>query len=380
MFVAIDNKDMNALDVDAWINRRRNENGGVISPNLAMEILGKTNHYSNIKKVLRNMKKHCADENGVWDESKLLPYKDFILSCVDEREISDDLRKTLYELAKLCKCEKEFELADDEVKYYKNTDCEGNLRSIRRDYEKREGEGFETIINDCEEYMIGYRYIDSKNVKFRVGTAISFNGASNLPEVLDLTNFSRVNLWGGDFSGVKEIKFRKNAEVRCYEAFIYSGTYVARNLPEVLDFSMCSHVCLTSCNLSSVKEIKFKEGGNVSLDRAQNLPPDLDVSMCRHVGLRKCDLSSVKELKFKEGATVFLDKACNLPRVLDLSMCDEVSLYECDLSKVRKLKFKNEYQKSEFMSWEKFKGRIIYTEKNSSWGEKFRSFFDKDRE
>ena len=44
MFVAINNKDMNIYDVEKWINNTRKANGGVISPEFAMEILGKTNH------------------------------------------------------------------------------------------------------------------------------------------------------------------------------------------------------------------------------------------------------------------------------------------------------------------------------------------------
>ncbi len=42
MHVKIDNQDMDALKVEEWINRTRDANGGVISPEFAMEILTKT--------------------------------------------------------------------------------------------------------------------------------------------------------------------------------------------------------------------------------------------------------------------------------------------------------------------------------------------------
>ena len=38
MFVKIDNIDMDAFKVEEWINRTRDANGGVITPEFAMEI------------------------------------------------------------------------------------------------------------------------------------------------------------------------------------------------------------------------------------------------------------------------------------------------------------------------------------------------------
>ena len=64
MFVAIDNIDMDALKVEEWINTNRDANGGVISPEFAMEILTKTNHFAHIKKVISLIKKNCSDKNG----------------------------------------------------------------------------------------------------------------------------------------------------------------------------------------------------------------------------------------------------------------------------------------------------------------------------
>ena len=56
MFVAINNADMNIFQVDEWIKRTRDANNGIISPDFAMKILGKTNHRGHIKTVIKNIK------------------------------------------------------------------------------------------------------------------------------------------------------------------------------------------------------------------------------------------------------------------------------------------------------------------------------------
>ena len=43
MFVAINNTDMGLNDIEKWIKTARDANGGVISPEFAMEVLSKTN-------------------------------------------------------------------------------------------------------------------------------------------------------------------------------------------------------------------------------------------------------------------------------------------------------------------------------------------------
>ena len=45
MFVEINNKTMDVIEVDAWINKTRDSNGILITPEFAMEILTKTNHF-----------------------------------------------------------------------------------------------------------------------------------------------------------------------------------------------------------------------------------------------------------------------------------------------------------------------------------------------
>ena len=92
MFVEIDNNEMNVFDIEKLINTTRDANGGIITPDSAMEILSKTNHFGHIKKVLKHIKEKCKTAE------EIAPYKEFILSCVDGREISPQAMDILQNL------------------------------------------------------------------------------------------------------------------------------------------------------------------------------------------------------------------------------------------------------------------------------------------
>ena len=407
MFVAINNEDMNIFEVDAFINRTREANGGVISPEFAMEVLSKTNFHGHIKKVLKNIKENCTTRE------QLLPYKEFILSSVDGREMSENALKDLCELAKICECKEEFDKVNKNPKLYRAFDCEGVTVGDIYEFDALKGENLKVYF-DTDNVCLYYCDLSKvKELKFKDGSEVKFRRAKNLPEVLDLSMCDDVNLRECDLASVKGINFKDEANIliqkvknlpsdldvsMCYEVklsdcdlkgvkelkfregakFFLSGV---ENLPKVLDVSMCSEVDLVDSDLSQVKEVKFKDGAKVNLSYATNLPENLDVSMCDYVSLSwvknlpkvldvsMCsevdliysDFSEVKELKFKDGAKVDLEHASNLPENLDLSMCDEVDLSGCDLSGVKELKFKDKEQEKRFMEGAKnFEGKVVY--------------------
>ena len=305
MFVAINNTDMGLNDIEKWIKTARDDNGGIISPEFAMEILSKTNHLGHIKKVLRNIKDKCTTPE------EMAPYREFILSCVDGREMSGEAMDMLQEMAGLCGCsEDEFKEANDKPKFYDKTDSRGIIVKSIDELEALEGENL-TVYFDADE----------------------------------------VNLLWYDLSKVKAFKFREGAVVNLVGA---------KNLPKDLDVSMCSKLWLGDCDLEGLR-LKFREGAEVDLEKCKNLPKDLDLSMCSYVYLRYCDLSGVKELKFREGAEVNLSCAENLPKELDVSMCSKVELCRCDLSGVKQIKFRNmrQHDKSR-MGKEHFCGEVVY--------------------
>ena len=294
MFVAIENNDMSVPQVLDWINRTKNANNNVISPEFAMKILGKTNFYGHIKVVLKNIKENCKTREDIE------PYKEFILSCVDRREVSPQAMEDLVAMAKLCGCEEEFDEANDKVKIYEVKDCEN--ADVK-------------IIKSKKEFYD----IEDKNLRV-------FYDADEVDLILC------------DLDKVKKIKFREGA---CVELDW-------PNMPKDLDVSMCSKVRLSGCDLEGLN-LKFREGAKVILHNAKHLPKDLDLSMCSYVDLSGCDLSRVEKIKFREGAEVDLHMATELPKELDLSMCSVVNLGGCYLNRVHRIKFKDKEQEKEFM-------------------------------
>ena len=345
MFVWINNTDMGLSDIEKWIKIARDDNGGFISPEFAMEILGKTNHLGHIKKVLANIKKNCTTKE------EMAPYREFILSCVDEREMSDIAFDYLCVIADLCGCRKELDAANEKPKLYSMFDCEWVAVSTQEEFDALKGENlnvyFDAEVVGLDEYDLS----KIKGLKFRKGAKVSLYKVKNLPKYLDVSMCDKISLWWCDLSGVEELKFKEGAEV---------NLSCAENLKEDLDVSMCNYVDLRGCDLSKFKNLKFKEGGRVCLIGATNFSECLDLSMCNYVDLRYCNFKGVKKIKFRDGAKVNFGLADKLPEELDVSMCSEVSFSECDLRGVKKIKFKNLKQKNESMRRaENFSGKVV---------------------
>lgn len=346
MFVAIDNKDMDALKVEEWINTYRDDNNGLITPEFAMEILTKTNHFGHIKKVLNLIKKNCTEENGELVKDKVLEYKEFILSSVYEREQVGMALKGLQELADACDIRKEFDEANSkEPKVYDRDDCMVVTIKNKDDLDNLEEGGYTVYVGDA--YLVQKDFSKVKKLKFPKGSKVNLYGATNLPKDLDFSDNPEVNLSWTEFENVK---FMDGAEVNLNHA----------TLPQNLDVSMCAKVEFNSCELAGLRGLKFRDGAVVHMHSAKSLPDDLDVSMCSWVSLT-CDLRGVKELKFRDGAVVNLKTAKNFPKFLDFSKCSKVYLNWSDLSGVEQIKFRDKEQQEEFMKEaEKFSGKIEY--------------------
>ena len=348
MLVKINNKDMDALKVEEWINTNRDANGGVISPEFAMEILGKTNHFAHIKKVLKNITKACSDENGELVADKVLAYKEFILSCVDGREMSDMAMKDLLILADKCGCIDEFIKIHHKQKVYNKSAYEGLVLEIKKfeDLSEHFSASNLCVCVNADEFFLEGGYLGNiVDLKFKKDTKV-YMYCTSTPKKMDFSNCSDVNLSWSKFDIDNEIIFKDGSKV---------NLSMTKNLPENLDLSNCADVCLDGCNLSSVKELKFRKGSIVSLIGTKGFSDVLDLSMCSEVKLNHAKLSNVKELKFGKGAKVNI-AAAELPEVLDLSSCAEViGLDACHLFNVKKIKFRNKKQADELMN-----GLFIY--------------------
>ena len=415
MFVAINNVDKSAIYLDGVIKNARNN--GEITPEFAMDILAKTNHRTNIKMLVKAVKDKCANKEDI------LPYREFILSCVDGRDVSGEALLVLQEMADLCECREEFDVANKKPKLYKEFDVEGVTVSNGEDFYNLAGENL-TVYCDWPD-LLRMNFSKVKKIRFRDGYELNLYGAYRMPKDVDLSKNPVVNLSWAEFDGVKFMdgakvalryaKLPKDLDISmCDEVNLEGcdldkltnlkfkdGAVVDMHgvgvLPDYLDVSTCSDINLSSNDLVNVKELKFRKGARVNLKGAKNLPEmldlsqnpivdlsysefdnakfmdgakvdlsyailpkNLDVSMCGEVNLEGCDLRNIKELKFRDGAEVNLWGAKNLPEYLDVSMCDEVNLKYC-LADVNTIRFKDKEQEEKFMAdVTGFKGKVVY--------------------
>ena len=377
MFVAINNTDMDINAVEKWIKTARDANGGVISPEFAMEILGKTNHLGHIKKVLRNIKQKCTTPE------KMAPYKEFILSCVDGREMSGEAMDMLKEMAGLCGCEDELETINKKDKIFGVYDCDKAVIVVCTN------EDFEEDISNYK--MARFEYGDKHSSLYD----IRIREGAKLPKVCDFssqtgsTDGHYISLSNNvDLANVDKLIFGKDDKVEfgVYDRIphIKSASWSIRsyhvhNLHGKIDVSMCRLVDFSGCDFKDVEELKTENVKHLDFKYATNFfkeyhfknnecinlsgikfgkdtklsfenvkfvsfskssfPEVLDFSGVDEVGFLSCDFSNVKEMKFKEGAKITITG--NIPEDFDFSLFSDITFADCDLTNLKKLKFRD---------------------------------------
>lgn len=351
MFVAINNKNIGIIAIDGWIKNVRNAGG--ISPDFAMSVLSKTNHRSHIKTLLTAIKKNIKATEDI------VVYKDFVLACVDEREMSENAMNDLREMADFCGVREEFEELNNKPKFYEKLDCDQTKIVIsREEFNALEGDNL-AVYFDADK--VGLERADLSKVraiKFKERADVDLKKAINLPQFLDVSTCSKITLLKCDLSSVRELKFSDGAMVYLPEV---------NNLPKNLDFSKCIHVSLHGADLKDYNELKFKDGAEVYLYALDNLPKNLDLSMCSRVILNGCDLSKVDKLEFREGSHVELERLRGLHGTLDVSKCMSIDIGMSDFCKITELKLKDKNQEKRLKRVvENFAGRIVYTSENGS--------------
>ena len=329
MFVVINNVDMNINDVEKWIKAARDYIDGVISPESALEILSKTNHLGHIKKVLRNIKDKCTTPE------EMAPYKEFILSCIDGREMSPQTLENLNELADLCGSKDELEKINKKYKYYDTKACEKNAAvSSQEELEALTGTDLDVLFvqekeDEHDQYMI-----------FDV-----------------------------DFAGVKKLRFNELANIH-----IQGG----KNFPKDMDFSNCWAILINFAIFNGDENIKWASLSDMSSVR--NIPVNTDLSNCREVRLEHCSFAKDGELKL--GGVCDIERTY-FPKKTDLSKCDEIySEFPISFVGVEEVKFKNKSQIYEFSAkLADLPAKIVYdeVEKNGSFAEKFMNLFGQGR-
>lgn len=293
MFVKIDNYK-NAFDIDALINRTRDTKG--ISPEFAMELLRMGNYYGNIKKVL-----HCIKN---LDESKWGEYKEFVLSCVDRREVSAECLGILSDLAKAGGYEKELNVINAKEKIYDAKRCKVCYRDGK--YVQEDLSGFDVLY--CEhDYEVCVW--DAK-----------------LPKIVDFSKCKKdIDFMMTDCSAVEKFVFADNNDntVR----FAHIGRTIDNKkkgaFPKVLDLSEANRVSFDMCDFEGVDEIKFKPGSVIAFIFTSSHPKKLDFSMCSDL-VGDFHASEVEELVFKDQiyADVFMQHIHNFSG--KITLCEEL--------------------------------------------------------
>ena len=351
MFVAINNRNVGLIAIDGWIKSVRNAGG--ISPEFAMSVLSKTNHRSHIKTLLSAIKKNVKAPEDI------VAYKDFILACVDEREMSESAIDDLREMADVCRVREEFEELNNKPKFYEKLDCDQTKIVIsREEFNALEGDNLAVYFDADKAGLERADLSKVRAIKFKDGADVDLKKAINLPQFLDVSTCSKIALFECDLGPVRELKFKDGAMVYLPKV---------KNLPKNLDFSGCVHVSLHRADLKDYNELKFKEGAEVYLFAIDNLPKNLDLSMCSKVILNDCNLSKVNGLEFGEGSHVELERITGLNGVLDVSKCMSIDIGMSDFGKINELKLKDKNQEKGLKRVvENFAGRIVYTSENSS--------------
>ena len=351
MFVAIDNQDMDVFKVEKWININRDASGGVISPEFAMEILGKTNYFAHIKKVINNIKKACLDENGELVADEVLAYKDFILSCVNRREHEGMALIGLQELADAGDIREEFDKINSKKKVYNNKVFNGVVirDSLRvADIKNKLSLGIPVFIDIDKStnpsYCATFRDMDFSNVVGIMSDIHEFtlNNVTNVTDCFILETTKRLWFLSTTWKeGYDKLDFNG-----CTSLFIRN----CENVPEQIDAPDCNVLNLKGFDLTKLDKIKVSdELEDIKIEKCENIPENLDLSFANNVTIMGCDLSDVKTLKFKDGANVCLDSDFNevctvLPPNIDFSNCGRVDIGSCNISKVEVVIFKNKDQ------------------------------------
>ena len=355
-FVKIENFTLSPIEIDTILKKERNATGG-ISPLFAYEILKKTNHYANLKFILKEIDK-------VPDEEKFL-YKSFVLGAIEQRAHVKSVYEGLRNLAVAGGYLDEFTYADHWRKVYFPKSCKVFYPSyvsgkILTESDKK----YDTIfIAPNEDDIIDYNNpLSNNHLKFR---KLMLSKDEVLPQYVYIEGFNEICFAGCDLSKVEDISLSSHVELHFENLelddtflklvrknkffYIYAcdfdkiknqrlefkegaevELFCSKNLPEVMDFSKCNIFRGDTTSYEGVKEVIFGKETGVDLDRATCMPEVVRLHDCNGVGFHECDFKNVKKFDISNVRHLGLRKIENLDSCeIDFSQCQEVELVDC---------------------------------------------------
>ena len=356
-FVKIENLTKNPVEIEAWMKKERNSNG--ISPLFAYEVLEKTNHYANLKFVIKEILKKPKEERFL--------YKSFVLGAIEGRLHSGYVYDELKKLAKEGGYLREFNKLNSRRKVYWPQSCKVAYAYYVGDEGVKVDNwgGFDTL---CIRVKGGSIAGDDNWGRFDCSGAVVLEDNAILPKYCDIKNIPRVVFGGCDLSRVKDIRVgystgmhfenlelgeyvfkiaKKNTVIYFYNCdfgkirnnkleFAKDAEvtlYRSRNLPEIID---CSHAYSFKTDLESyegVKEIVFGKDCGVDFREVGCLPEVIRFNKCLEIELNACNFENVKEFDVKGLWKLSISFAHNVNCKIDFSQCEEVSLANLEYDK-----------------------------------------------
>lgn len=397
MFVEIV-EQKSGIELEIWLKKERNNNGGKLSPEIAMQTLNYTNDYAIMKFIIKEINRFSDDEK--------LVFKDFVLSALDKREHSPNNLKDLRKIAVDGGYGDEFDKKLEENKNLTLYPCKKLLiikpgsQHISRMYGMMAEEDYDVLVGDLSQYdavIVSYPENDDKmyfkkrqfiiagkgvklpkkfvfqkveDVRFTSVDMENVRGiiCDNVLGISNVTNLSsdivinvgkNLYLNDRDLSDFHNIKINKGSSVWFYDL---------TGFPEGMDLSVCEKVNLQYCDLSKLPKQNFDDVEELKITNSV-LPSWLKAFKCKKLSLNNCDLKELDEIEFNQVGDATIEKCYNLPEVMDFREIGKLSFEDNDCSEVQKMIFKDKDQMFE-ADLGKYKGKIIYPNK-SKWYNRF---------
>ncbi len=321
------------IEVDALIKRARNNNGEKLSPEIAMKALEMTNHYINIRFLVKGIYNLSPEER--------LEFKDFVASALCRREHKKDNLQGLLALA-------------EEM---------GILEQLEKNNYYNTGEDF-NILYPCDAYKVklGVQPVGDDKRYYYYSLINDFS--KNDCIVVDERNVPY-----GESIGVYSILprtaiFKGNHKIVCMgdcskleRMIVDDGVIVyfdgKASFCDDFRFPKCERIVFDGFeDLSRFKHIKDLECREISFYNCV-IPKDFDFSKFEYVRLESCDLSNMDKVEFKENSVVRINSCKNLAKVLDFSKCAGLDLCSNnDFKSTEEIVFRDLFQGSSILRQE----------------------------
>lgn len=307
------------------------------TPETAQQILESTNHKKNIYDTLQLIANLPKEQQA--------DYKEIILSAFDHREQPTDTILLGKKLAVANGFEDELNAIlthdpmQDTINNVIYASASNQIAAVISADENPDfsqyPEDIALICTNDDLHFLFYDFSKVKSIKFKEGAKAEFVSCENLPQILDFSALSRVNITYANLINGSEIIFRPKSFVSLERV---------TNLPQKIDVSKCPKASFIDCDLIQVKSLLCPENGKLHLSSSRNIPANTDFSVCHFVSLYNSHFQTGKKIAFGKNSQINLDYARNLPQIVDVSQCESVSFKDTETDSAETIVFSSPAQ------------------------------------